>query len=78
MRRRSSGASTGRKLVPPLQHRAMFTNQGKRPLLQSKLGAFFYAHLRPFGVTAKSGEDGNIGIDPQCIIAPVARSDHPP
>ncbi len=54
----------------------MFTNQGKRPLLQSKLGAFFYAHLRPFGVTAKGGEDGNIGIDPQCIIAPVARGDH--
>ncbi len=67
----------GRKLVPPLQHRTMFTNQGKRPLLQPKRGAFFYAHLGPLGVAAIGGEDGNIGIDPQRIVAPVAGSDHP-
>ena len=38
------------KVVAPLEHRAMFTDQGKRPLLHSKRGAFLDADLGPLGM----------------------------
>ena len=55
----------------------MFTDQGKRPLLQAKLGAFFYAYLGPLGMAAEGGEDGDLGIDAQRIVAPMTGRDHP-
>ena len=55
----------------------MLTDQRKRPLLQTKLGAFLYAHFRSFGVAAKGGEDGHLRIDAKGIIAPMASRDHP-
>jgi len=56
----------------------MFTDQCERPLLQPKLGAFLYPDFGPLGMTAESGEDRHIGIDPKRIVAPVAGGDHPP
>jgi hypothetical protein len=46
----------------------MFADQRKPPLLQPKRGAFFYAHLRPLGVTAERGEDGDVRIDPDVAV----------
>ena len=54
----------------------MLTNQGERPLLHSKRGAFLYPDLGPFAVTPEGSEDRHVGIDPERIIAPVARGDH--
>ena len=78
MSRRSSGGQHGRKLVAPLEDGAMLTDQGKRPLLQPKRGAFLYADLRPFRMATIGGEHGHIGVDPQRIILPMPRRDHPP
>ena len=55
----------------------MFTDQGERPLLQPKLGAFFYADLGTLRMPAERGENGDVGIDPQRIVAPVPGCDHP-
>ena len=55
----------------------MLTDQGKRPLLQPKRGAFLDVDLGPFGMAAEGGEHRHVGIDPQRIIAPVAGGDHP-
>ena len=63
--------------MAPLQHGAMFADQCKRPLLQPKLGAFFYADLRSLAVAPKGGEHRNIRIDPERIISPVPGRDHP-
>ena len=67
----------GRKLMTPLQHHAMLTDQGKRPLLRPKRGAFLYADLRTLGMAAVGCEDGDVGIDAKRIIAPVPGGDHP-
>ena len=67
----------GRKVVAPLEHRAMLADQRERPLLQPKRGAFLDADFGPFAVPAVRGEHRHVGIDPQRIIAPVAGRDHP-
>ncbi len=41
----------------------MLPNERKRPLLQPKLGAFFYAHLRPFGMATESRKDSDVGVN---------------
>src|SRR3982751_3591493 len=64
--------------MAPLQHRTMFANQRKCPLLQPKRGAFLYAHFGPFAVASISGEHCYIRIDPQGVVTPMPRSDHPP
>ena len=56
----------------------MLSDQGKRPLFQAKLGAFFYADFGPLGMTPVRSEYGNVGIDPKRIIAPVAGRHHSP
>ena len=53
-----------RKLVAPLEHRAMLADQCERPLLRSKRGAFLYADLGPLAVPPERREDRHIGIDP--------------
>ena len=63
-------------LMAPLQHHAMLTDQGKRPLLRTKRGAFFYADLRPLRMTTICGENSDVGIDAQRIVAPVPGGDH--
>ena len=68
----------GRKFVAPLEHRAMFADQRERTLLLPQCRTFLDPDLGPFAMPAKGGEDRNVGIDPQRIIAPVPRSDHPP
>ena len=55
----------------------MLPDQGKRPLLHSKRGAFLYADLGPLGMAPEGGEHRHVGIDPQRIIAPMAGRDHP-
>ena len=54
----------------------MLADQGERPLLQPKRGAFFDTDLGPLRMTPERGEYGHVGIDPQRIIAPVAGDDH--
>ena len=76
--RRSSGASTPRQVVPPLEHRAMLADQCKRPLLQAKLGAFLDPHLGPLGGAAEGREDRHVGVERQAVVAPVPGRDHPP
>ena len=66
-----------RKLMAPLQQNAMLTDQRERPLLQTKRGAFLDADFGALGVAAIGGEDSDIGVDPQRIIAPVSGGDHP-
>src|SRR5437763_4842753 len=56
----------------------MLSNERKRPLLQPKLGAFFYAHFGPLGMTAEGGEDRHVGVDAKRIVAPMTGGDHPP
>src|SRR3954454_23099130 len=63
--------------MAPLQRNAVLTDQGKRPLLRTKRGAFLYADFRALRVAAVGGEDSDIGVDPQRIIAPVPGGDHP-
>src|SRR6476469_2846922 len=63
--------------MAPLEHHPMLANQGERPLLRSKLGAFFYPHFGPLAVPAECREDGNVWVDPQRVIPPMARCDHP-
>ena len=65
------------KLLASLEHQTMLTDQGERPLLQPKRGAFFYADFRPFGGPAECGEDGNLDAHVECVIAPMPRCDHP-
>ena len=66
------------EFMAPLEHRAMFRNQGKRPLLQLKPGAFFDPHFGPLGGAAEGGEHRHVGVEPHAIIAPVPGRDHPP
>ena len=77
IRRRSSGASTPRKVVAPLEHGAMLADQRERPLLQTKRGAFLDADLGPLAMAAESRENRHVGIDPQRIVAPVTGGHHP-
>ena len=65
------------ELVAPLENRAMFRNQGKRPLLQLEPGAFFDSYLGPFGGATEGREHRHIGIEPHAVIAPMPGSDHP-
>ena len=65
------------KLMAPLHHHSMLGHQSERPLLQMKLGALLYADVRLLGGAAKGCEHGNIGIEPQPVVAPMAGSDHP-
>jgi hypothetical protein len=65
------------KLLTPLENQAMFADQGKRPLLQSKLWAFLYPHLGTLRVTPIRREDRDVGIDPKRVIAPMPSRDHP-
>ena len=55
----------------------MLADQGERPLLRAKRGAFLDADFGPLGMAAVRGEHRDVGIDPQRIIAPVAGRDHP-
>ena len=64
------------EFVAPLEHRAMFRNQSKRPLLQMKPGAFLNPHLGPLGRPAEGSEHRDIGIEPHAIVTPVTRRDH--
>ena len=66
------------EFIAPLEHRAMFRNQGDRPLLQLEPGAFVYSDLGPFGGAAESREHCHVGVEPHAVIAPMASSDHPP
>ena len=56
----------------------MLADQCKRPLLQPKRGAFFYADFGPLGRASERREHRDVGADVDRIIAPMARSDHPP
>ncbi len=56
----------------------MVSKKCKRPLLRSKLGAFLYANLGPLTVPSVSCEYCNVRIDPERVVAPVARRDHSP
>jgi hypothetical protein len=56
----------------------MLANQCERPLLHPKRGAFLDPHFRALTMAPEGGEDGDVGIDPQRIVAPVPRRDHPP
>lgn len=64
--------------MAPLQYLAMFGHQGKRPLLGRKPGAFFDPDFGIFGGTAKGRKYGNIRIEADRIIPPMASRDHPP
>ncbi len=63
--------------MAPLEHDAVLADQGKRPLLRPKRGAFLYPDFRMLGMAAVSGEDRDVGIDAQRVIAPMSGSDHP-
>jgi len=43
-----------------------------------KLRAFLDPHFGILRGAPKGGEHGHFGIEPQAIVAPMARSDHPP
>jgi hypothetical protein len=58
--------------VAPLENETVLADERERPLLQPKLGAFFYAHLRLLGVAPKGSEDRDVGMVSQGIIAPMA------
>ena len=64
--------------MAPLNYHPMLGNQRERPLLHLKLGALLDADVRLFGRTAKCREHGNIGIEPQPVIAPMASGHHSP
>jgi len=49
--------------VAPLQHSTVFADQCKRPLLQSKRGAFLDSDLRPFAVPPERREHGDVEHD---------------
>ena len=66
------------EFVAPLEHRAMFRNQCKRPLLQLEPGAFLDPHFGPIGSSTESGEYSHVRIEPHPVIAPVPGRDHPP
>ena len=55
----------------------MFTDESKRSLLLPKRGAFLDADLGPLGMASEGGENRHVWIDPQGIVAPVTRGDHP-
>src|SRR5690348_8955382 len=63
--------------MAPLEHHAVLSDQCKRPLLRPKRGAFLYPDFRAFTVPAKRREDRHVRVDPQRIVAPVTRCDHP-
>jgi len=65
------------EFMSPLEHGAMFGNERERPLLQMKLGAFLYSDFRVLGSAAKCRKHRNLRIEPQAVIAPMARRDHP-
>ena len=64
------------KFMAPLENQSMFRNKSERPLLQMKLGAFLYSHLRILGRATEGCEDSNFRIKPNSIIAPVPGRDH--
>ena len=64
--------------MAPLDHHAMLGNQRERPLLHLKLGAFLDPDVGLFSSPAKRREHGNVGVEPQPIVAPMAGSDHSP
>ena len=64
------------KLLASLEHDAVLTDQGERPLLHPKRGAFFYSNFGPLGRPAECGEDGHVGTHVDCVIAPVPSSHH--
>ena len=74
--RRSSGARTGASSWPRFEHCAMVSKECKRPLLQPERGAFLYADFGPFTVPPVRCEYRRVGIDPERVIAPVARRNH--
>jgi len=55
----------------------MLADQGKRPLLQAKLGAFLYPDFWALRRSAKGGEDGGVAAVADRIVAPMASGDHP-
>lgn len=66
------------KVMAPLEHETMLANERERPLLQPKLGAFFYAHFRLLGVAPEGREDSNFGMMAKRIIAPMPGRHHSP
>ena len=54
----------------------MLSNERERPLLEPKRGPLLDPNFGPLGMAAKGRENGDVGIDPQRIIAPVSGSDH--
>lgn len=62
--------------MAPLHYHSMLGNQCERPLLQLKLGALFDADFWLFGSPPKRRKHGNVGIEPQSVIAPQASSHH--
>ena len=64
------------EFMSPLEHGAMFGNERERPLLQMKLGALFYSDVRMFGGAPKGSKHGDVRVEPQTVIAPMASSDH--
>ena len=65
------------EFVAPLEHRAMFRNKSKRPLLQLEPGAFLDPDLGPFRASAEGGEHRDVRVEPHAVIAPMPGSDHP-
>jgi len=66
------------EFVAPLEHRAMFGHQCKRPLLQLEPGAFLYPHFGALGGPAEGGKHRHLRIEPHAVIAPMPGGDHPP
>jgi hypothetical protein len=62
--------------MAPLNYHPMLGNQRERPLLQMKLGALFYSDVRMFGGAPKGSKHGDVRVEPQTVIAPMASSDH--
>ena len=56
----------------------MFGYERERPLLQPKRGAFLDADFRSLGMAAEGGEQGEVALEADGIIAPMTGRDHPP
>src|SRR5690606_1868884 len=64
------------KLVPPLQDRPAFGDQGPHALAASQGGALFDPILGALRGAAKGGENRHVPLEIHRIVAPLSRRDH--